>query len=259
MIIDTHAHIYDEKLTNTESVFANAAKLGVGLVIVPTTSLTNLDEVLQKSKSQKNVRILAGVHPEEIESVTNIRLMKEELRNRIKENKNIVGLGEIGLDFYYDKEKNSKDKQLKVFIAQMELASELNLPVAIHMREAEIEMIDALNNLKQIPKGQFHCFSGDSNFLRKILNWGFYVSFAGNITYKSAGNLRERLKETPLDRLLLETDSPYRAPEPVRGTINEPANVKIIAKFIAQELNQPEEKISEITQKNTICLYSLDI
>ena len=108
-------------------------------------------------------------------------------------------------------------------------------------------------------RGQFHCFAGSEEFLEMILERGFYVSFCGNITYKTAGNLRELLRRVPLDRLLLETDSPYLAPEPLRGTVNIPANVKIIAEFVATELNLDLPKLAEITSQNTKCLYSLDI
>lgn len=259
MLIDTHAHLTDSKFTDVLEVVDRAKKNLVGKIIMPTTSIEDLDRALVLAKKYDCLYVLAGVHPEEIETVYSIENLKNEFRKRIMNNKKLIGIGEIGLDFYWDKEKKTKSKQIEVFQAQMELATELDLPVAIHTREAQEEMTEILRGLNKMPKGQFHCFAGDSEFLKQVIDWGFYVSFAGNITYKSAQNLRDRLKELPLDRLLLETDSPYLSPEPMRGTINEPANVKIIAKFIAEELNQTEEKISEITQKNTLCLYSLDI
>jgi TatD DNase family protein len=259
MIIDTHAHVFDPKIENSEAAIKRAGEVGINKIVVPTTSIEDLDKVIRLAQNQKDLYILAGVHPEEIETVTNIQAMKSELKNRIIANKKVVGIGEIGLDFFYDKERFTKTNQIEIFQAQMELAVEMNLPVAIHMREAQEEMLAVLGELKALPKGQFHCFAGDQGFLKRILDLGFYVSFAGNITYKSAQNLRDRLKEVPLERLLVETDSPYLAPEPLRGTINEPANVKIIAKFIALELNLDLAEISEITQKNTLCLYSLDI
>ena len=196
----------------------------------------------------------------------------------------------------------------------MELALENNLPVAIHMREAEEEMREELETFIEKNKrwdgfrvkpgmtggdsglpgyratarvaptsndggdgfrvgarndgnedgkarllGQFHCFAGSEGFLKKILDWGFYVSFGGNITYKSAGNLRELLKKVPLDRLLLETDSPYLPPEPLRGTVNTPGNVKITAEFVAQELKMSFLELAQTTTQNAKCLYSLDI
>ncbi|KKT30999.1 MAG: TatD family hydrolase, TatD DNase family protein [Microgenomates group bacterium GW2011_GWC1_44_10] len=135
---------------------------------------------------------------------------------------------------------------------------ENDLPVATHMRGAEEEMKNEILGMRQLPRGQFHCFAGSQEFLEMILAKGFYVSFCGNITYKSAGNLRELLLRVPRDRLLLETDSPYLPPEPLRGTVNTPANVKIIAEFVASELNLGLQELAEITSQNTKCLYSLE-
>lgn len=258
MFVDTHAHLTDEKFNEASLVIKKASNELVNKIIVPTTSIKDLDKAMELSDRFEEVYVLAGVHPEEIDSVEDIKKMTEELRERIKKSKKIVGIGEIGLDFYFDKEKDTKKRQIEIFRAQMELASELDLPVAIHMRDSQTETLEVLEQLEKIPKGQFHCFAGDQEFLKMVLHWDFFVSFAGNVTYKSAKNLRDRLKEVRLNRLLLETDSPYLSPEPIRGTINEPANVKIIAKFIAQELNLTIAQISEITQKNTLCLYSLD-
>ena len=140
----------------------------------------------------------------------------------------------------------------------MELAVQMNLPVVIHMREAEKEMREVLEKMGELPRGQFHCFAGSEDFLKFILDKGFYVSFAGNITYKTAENLRDMVKKVPLSRLLLETDSPYLSPEPLRGTVNTPANVKIIATAIAAELEVETNILIEQTGKNTLCLLSLE-
>lgn len=259
MLIDTHTHLVDEKFPNWWEVISRARDAGVERFVVPTTSLNNLDEAINKLKDVEGVFLLAGVHPEEVATVVGMTELISEMRERVVKNKKIVGIGEIGLDFYYDKEKKTKIKQVELFKAQLELAIELNLPVAIHMREAEKECLEVFKSLASLPKGQFHCFAGGEEFLKEILAWGFYVSFAGNLTYKSAHTLRERLKEVPLNRLLVETDSPYLAPEPVRGTINEPGNVKILAEFISKELNCSFEQISQTTSQNAECLYSLDI
>ena len=259
MLIDTHAHIADEKIVDVDEVIKRSIDAGVEKIIVPTTSIKDLDVSMELLSGYKNIYFLAGVHPEEMETVVGINRTIEELKERIKNNKRVVGIGEIGLDFYWDKEKKTKEKQINIFEAQLKLAAEMDLPVAIHMRDSAQETLEVLEGLQKIPRGQFHCFAGDKDFLETVLHWNFYISFAGNLTYKSASSLRERLKEVPLDRLLLETDSPYLAPEPVRGTTNEPANVKILGEFIAQELNQTFETISETTTKNTLCLYSLDI
>jgi TatD DNase family protein len=208
---------------------------------------------------QEDQFAMVGVHPEDLDTVADIDQMLYELEELVSKSNKVIGIGEIGLDFYWDKEKKTKEKQLAIFQTQMELALRLKLPVVIHMREAEEEMLAVLTEMKVLPRGQFHCFAGSESFLNFVLDKGFYVSFAGNITYKSALELRKLLKMVPLERLLLETDAPYLAPEPVRGTVNSPANVKIIATAIAHELDLETKKIIDQTGKNAICLYSLDI
>jgi len=168
-----------------------------------------------------------------------------------------VGIGEIGLDFHYDREKRGKTLQLEIFKGQLDLAVKLKLPVAVHMRDAEEEMRGILKTSSSLPAGQFHCWSGSDELLGLVLEKGFYVSFCGNITYKSADLLREQAKKVPLDRLLLETDSPYLAPGERRGSLNEPANVKIIAEYIADLLGVSSETLINQTTANTQCLYLL--
>jgi TatD DNase family protein len=255
MFIDTHTHLTDGKFVDVERTILNASLVGVQKLIVPTTSISDLDRAIALADKHEDVFVLAGVHPEDVDSVDDLTSMVNNLRDRILGNKKVLGVGEIGLDFYWDKEKKTKDRQLEIFRAQMRLALEVNKPVAIHMRDATEEMTGVLSEVEgAIPRGQFHCFAGDEEFLKHVLNLGFYVSFAGNITYKTAGKLRELVHKVPLDRLLLETDSPYLSPEPLRGQTNEPANVKIIAEFIAKELGVEIKKLAEITSKNALCL-----
>ena len=137
----------------------------------------------------------------------------------------------------------------------MGLAVKIDLPVVIHMREAEAEMRQVLDQMEKLPRGQFHCWAGSEEFLEIVLKKGFYVSFCGNITYKSAEELRRLIKKVPLDRLLLETDSPYLAPGERRGSLNEPANVKIIAEYIAKLLDVSPETLINQTTTNAQCLF----
>lgn len=268
-LIDTHCHLSDEKLGKTKEVLKRARAAGVTKIIIPSTNLEDAKRAAVIA-TQENQYSLAGIHPEEVDNLYRLprfaRNDEEGMTETIKDltkiiesSSRVVGIGEIGLDFYFDKEKKTEKKQRELFHKQMELAANLRMPVAIHMREAEIEMVSEMKAMYKLPIGQFHCFAGSLDFLKMILEKGFYVSFAGNITYKSADELRNMIHEVPLNRLLLETDSPYLPPEPLRGTINEPANVKIIAEFIASELNLEPLKLAEITCQNTKCLYSLDI
>ncbi len=277
MLIDTHCHLTDRRFSDIGGVLKRAQEAGVERVIVPSTSVEDAKLAVEISEKYQQY-CLVGIHPQGVSRRATVRNTEtrndnilinavEELEKIIKSSKRVVGIGEIGMDFFYDKEKKTKEKQLGLFRKQMELAAENNLPVAIHMREAEEEVREELETLREkkrvlraVPlRGQFHCFAGNEDFLEMILERGFYVSFCGNITYKTAGNLRELLKRVPLDRLLLETDSPYLAPESIRGTVNTPANVKMIAEFIARELGTTIEKLANSTTENAKCLYSLDI
>lgn len=255
MLIDTHCHLTDERLSDTEAVLRQAREAGVEKVIMPSTSVADAKKAVEIAEKFEQY-CLVGIHPEEIEKVTEEAIT--ELRDLIQSSRRVVGVGEIGLDFYYDKEKKTAEKQREFFRKQMDLALENNLPVAIHMREAEEEMTEELLRRESLPSGQFHCFAGSQEFLRLILEKGFYISFAGNVTYKSAESLRSLLKMVPLERLLLETDSPYLSPEPRRGTVNTPANVKITAELIASILEKELNLLTEITTKNAKCLYSLE-
>jgi TatD DNase family protein len=277
MLIDTHCHLTDERFWDVKEVLRKAHEAGVEKVIMPSTSVEDAKLALAIAEKYGQY-CLVGIHPEEVENLPkmngglseiatpaarrdrndNNEVMKE-MGRIIKSSKRVVGVGEIGLDFYYDKERKTEQKQKELFRIQVAMAVKNNLPVAIHMRDAEEEMKEELQKMAVVPRGQFHCFDGSEEFLKRVISLGFYVSFGGNITYKSAINRRELLKKVPLDRLLLETDSPYLPPEPLRGTVNTPTNVKITAEFIAQELKIDLPELAKITTQNARCLYSLDI
>ena len=256
MLIDTHCHLTDERFADIGEVLRTAGGLGVEKVIMPSTDVADAKRAIEIAE-RENQYCLLGIHPENAEKIVGVDEEMNEMKKQFG-SKTVVGIGEIGLDYYWDKEKKTEEKQVDLFRRQMALAVELSLPVAIHMRGSEEEMRSEILGMKKLPRGQFHCFAGSSEFLEMILSLGFYVSFGGNITYKSAGNLRELLKNVPPNRLLLETDSPYLPPEPLRGTVNTPANVKIIAEFVASELAMDFSELAEITSQNTKCLYSLE-
>jgi len=258
MLIDTHCHLTDMRLSDTEGVLARAKGAGVGRMICPMTEVAEWKAVRDLIETEEGVYALAGIHPENLEKIENIGEEINKMKEILKHPK-VVGVGEIGLDFYYDKEKKSKDKQIELFQAQVEMAIAAGKPVAIHMREAEEEMREIMRRWKIVPKGQFHCFAGSGEFLDEALKMGFFISFCGNITFKKAENLRERAQKTPLERLLLETDSPYLAPEPIRGSVNEPANVKIIAEYIAQLLSVDFMEVAGITSENANHVYFAEI
>ncbi len=258
MLIDTHCHLTDAKIVDVKKTINEAHNAGVEMMFLQSTSIEDSRRAVAIAE-QEGLYATVGVHPEDIDNVGNVEEMIAELEKIVGGSKRVIGIGEIGLDFYWDKEKKTKEKQIQIFSAQMELAVRLKLPVVIHMREAEEECFEILTKMGTLPRGEFHCFAGSEKFLKFVLKMGFYVGFAGNVTFKSAAGLREILHKVPLNRLLIETDSPYLAPEPVRGTVNIPANVKIVATAIAKELALDTQKIEEQTGKNALCLYSLDI
>lgn len=272
MIIDTHCHLSDDKFAgDLDAVIKRANKAGVGKMIVPSVDLEDAEKVIEIIEKYDGVYGLMGVHPE------NSHKVSPSLRKRetFLKNKKVVGIGEIGMDFYWDKEKKTKKQQIQLFKIQLELAIELDLPVVIHSRGAEEEIREVLDSLQgRVLKGQFHCFGESEEFLEYVLERGFYVSFGGNVTYgyskippseesdvrrtpRRSDFLRELLKEVPLERLLLETDSPYLPPEGKRGERNEPCNAIITARFIADFLNISLEELARQTNKNAQCLYQL--
>ena len=281
MLIDTHCHLTDKKYgENIEEILERARSVGVEKIIAPSTSLEEAIQTVKLADKYRSVYCLVGVHPEHVKEAVEVA----ELEKLIRSSRKVVGVGEIGLDFHYDKEKKTKDEQIELFKKQLELALKLELPVAIHTRDAKEETIKVFEELKernlQFPKGVFHCWSGDQNFLKYVLDMGFYVSFCGNITYKTNLNLsdptseqsrlksrtvsderpllRDLLKLVPLERLLLETDAPYLSPEPLRGRLNEPKNVKITAKFMAKILGLGVNALINQATKNSLCLFSLE-
>lgn len=267
MLIDTHCHLSDKNFEGKVSkIMEEAIKAGVEKILVPTTGLRDLERAIEITNNYPEIYLMAGIHPEVLADDTNPESREEwlaadgewllKLGEMIKKNKKIVGIGEIGMDFHYDKDKISLKLQKEIFVNQMKLAIRNGLPVVIHMRDAEKEMREALEDMEELPRGQFHCWAGSEIFLDFVLKKGFYVSFCGNITYKSAGALREMIKKVPSDRLLLETDAPYLPPEGMRGSLNTPANVKIIASYQAKLLEVTEEDLINQTGNNVLCLYS---
>ena len=282
MLIDTHCHLTDGRFSDIGEVLKQAQEAGVQKVIVPSTSVEDAKKALGIAEKYGQY-CLVGIHPEEVENLyrfpirSGMTVNETGLPQRWSEIATVRNTETLpaGRQVANDDGMDSGSLAGMTDVV-MELAVENNLPVAIHMREAEEEVKEELDNFMRAHRdtapestrdfrstfnlrGQFHCFAGSEKFLEMILERGFYVSFCGNITYKTAGNLRELLKRVPLDRLLLETDSPYLAPESIRGTVNTPANVKMIAEFIARELGTTIEKLANSTTENAKCLYSLDI
>ena len=174
---------------------------------------------------------------------------------KYSENKKIVGIGEIGLDYYWDKSFNELQKE--VFIKQVELANILNLPISVHDREAHKDTFDILTQYNRNSTIIMHCFSGSVEFMKECIKQGWYIALGGVVTFKNAVKAKEVAKEVPLDKLLLETDAPYLTPVPFRGTTNQPAYVKYVAEEIAKIKELSFEEIDKVTTQNAKIVFGL--
>ena len=244
-LIDTHCHInYIEGLSPVEIV-NNAIENGVKKIVVPAANLDDFDIIIELCEKFDNVYGYLGIHPEEISQ------WSDEILDKIKaytQNKKIVGIGEIGLDYYWD--KSNIEKQKEIFIKQIKLANELGLPVNIHSREASKDTFDIISEYNKNSTVIMHCFSGSVEFAKECLKCGMYVALGGVVTFKNALKVKEVAKIVPIDRLLLETDSPYMAPVPYRGKANQPSFIKFVAQEIASLKGIKTEEVINATSEN---------
>ncbi len=230
MFIDTHCHLDDNKLSDTESVVNDYLLSGVDIAINMGCNLNSSEIGQTLAKAYPSIYFAVGFHP------SDVRDFNKDSLDRLKSltlDKKCVAIGEIGLDYYW--EPYDEIKQKECFTKQIELASECDLPICIHSRNATADMLKILKENKGKLKngGVMHCFSGSVETARELLNLGLYISFAGPVTFKNANTLLDVAKFVPTDRCLTETDSPYLAPHPLRGTVNSPKNVPIITAFLA--------------------------
>ena len=250
MFTDTHAHVFKEYYENIDEVVANAHKNGIDRIIVDADNIKSCYEVLELANEYDEVYCCLGIHPEEVDdSLEELKIIVEDN----KDNPKFIAIGEIGLDYYWT--KDTKVKQQVLLEEQLKLAEKYNKPVIIHSREATKDTIDILSKYPNVI-GDIHCFSGSLETAQIYLKMGYYIGVGGVVTFKNA-NIKDVIKEIPLDRLLLETDSPFLSPEPVRGKTNEPANVKHVAEFIADLKGVEVEELSKITEENVNRLFKL--
>lgn len=251
-MIDTHTHINMIEETSIDEVVQNAIDNGVNKLIVPSAYPKDIDEVMSLVEKYPIVYGMLGVHPTEVKD------WSDDLINKIKEyskHPKIIAIGEIGLDYYWDKSFN--DLQKEVFIKQIKLANELNLPISIHDREAHKDTFDILKEYNKNSEIVMHCFSGSVEFMRECIKEGWYIALGGVVTFKNAVKMKEVAVEVPLDRLLLETDAPYLTPVPYRGRENQPAYVKFVAEEIAKLRETTFEEINNATMENTKRVFGI--
>ncbi len=254
MLIDTHAHIdfedYEERF---EDLLKSSSDAGVEKIIIPGVESSGFDRIMSLISTYDNVFGAIGIHP------CDAKKWDESSYSLIKslaKHPKVTAIGEIGLDYYWD--KSFKDLQKEVFFKQIEIAKELKKPVIVHDREAHGDVMEILKATKAHEIGVvMHCFSGSPEFAEECVKQGFYIALGGVVTFKNAKKPQEVAKNIPLENLLLETDSPYLTPEPYRGKTNSPANVRIIAEKIAQIRGISFEEVEQQTTLNAQKLFGI--
>ena len=244
-IINTHSHVNMLRETNIDEAIQNAIDNKI-VTIVPSSSAQDIFDTDKFIKKYNDVYGYVGVFPEEVKDFSDKTL--SDMEEIIKSNPKIIGIGEIGLDYYWD--KSFKELQKEVFIKQIEFANQMNLPLNIHSREAHLDTLEILKKYNKKSTAIMHCFSGSLEFARECIKEGIYIALGGVVTFKNAKKTKEVAKNIPLEYLLLETDDPYLAPVPFRGKENQPMYVKYVAEEIANLRGITPEEVAKTSTEN---------
>ena len=246
-MIDSHCHLdYEPLFTDIKNVIKRSQDVGVEKILTICTTIQSYEKIIRIINENEIVFGTFGIHPHEVE---NDFVSTKIIESKIKQNKKIIGIGETGLDFYYN--NADKKKQILSFKNHLEAAAELNIPVVVHSRNAETETFNVLNEFKSKNlKILMHCFTGSKEFAKKLLDFNTYFSASGIITFKNSIELQNTFKFIPLDKLLIETDSPYLAPVPERGKKNEPSFLKFTANKLADLRDMKNQELISKTTKN---------
>lgn len=254
IFVDSHCHLdmlseYDIH----DNIISRANQHGVKYIQTICTKLDELSQILAIAEKYPNVFASVGVHPSEVN-----QFVKADELVKLAKHEKIIGLGETGLDYHYNEDKTQQDLQRKVFEQHILASCQNQLPIIVHTRDAEDDTYDIISSYKKSHdfSGLIHCFTASELFAQKILDLGFYISIAGIITFKNAEILRSIVKFIPLDRILIETDSPYLAPVPNRGKTNEPSYVRYVAEAIADIKNISIEECARQTTDNFFKLFT---
>lgn len=257
MIFDTHCHVYDEKyIEGPIEVIKKSIQEGVDLFMIPGDNIVNSKKAVELASIFPQVYCAIGVHPSDVMELE-IEDAINELKLLYKTSSKIKAIGEIGLDKYWVKDEDVIAKQKEFFIRQIKLANELKLPIIIHDRDAHEETLNILKEHKPLYGGVMHCFSGSVEYLKEILKLGLYIGLDGPVTYKNAIVPKEVAAAIPLDKLLVETDSPYLTPTPNRGKINYPHYVKFVIDEISRIKSINSREIENITFENGKKLFGI--
>ncbi|NLY55350.1 MAG: TatD family hydrolase [Firmicutes bacterium] len=253
-LADTHAHLNDEQFAaDWQEVVSAATANGVNQIIIPGSDLPDSRQAIAQAEQYPGLFAAVGVHPHEANGYNHeTRLALSELADHAK----IVAIGEIGLDYYYN--FAPRQTQLAAFRDQMELAAEKRLPVIIHNRESHADMLAILKEFAGVVRGVLHCFSGSPEMAAECVKLGYYIGIGGTVTFKNAKKPVEVVRTLPLDRILLETDSPYLAPVPYRGRRNEPKYVPVILTTVAGIKGVSEAELRARINRNVVELFGIE-
>lgn len=254
MIIDSHCHLDYEPLNSSlNDVLNRASNNGVSLMLTISVEEKKFGQILGIVSKYDNVYGTYGIHPHEAKNHPGIN--SSHILKRIKQSKKIIGIGETGLDFYYN--HSEKTDQIRLFEEHIIASQESNKPIIIHSRSAEKETYDILKKAlkKKDLKILLHCFTGSSEFATNLVDLGAYISASGIITFKKSSDLADTFKNIPIDRILVETDSPYLSPEPLRGKSNEPSHIIHTVNFLSSLKNIKPNELAKTTTQNFFKLF----
>ena len=253
-MIDSHCHLdHEPLLENLNDVINRSKEVGLTKLLTICTTLDSFERIKSIIKKDEMIYGTYGIHPHETE---NNQIKKQTIIKEVRENNKIIGIGETGLDFYYN--HANKTRQIDSFKTHIEASIALNIPVIIHSREAEEETFDLLNSYKGSDlKILMHCFTGSLDFSKKLLTLGAFFSASGIITFKNSADLQKTFKNIPLEKLLIETDSPFLAPIPMRGKKNEPSFIKYTLEKLSNLKETTVEHMSDVTTNNFNKLFNL--
>jgi len=249
-MIDTHSHI--DMLENPEEEIKKSLEAGVEKIVIPGVEPDTYDKIIDLIEKYDCLYGAIGTHPQEAQKFNDDAAKKTM---ELASHKKIVGIGEIGLDYYWD--KTFIDTQKKIFQTQIEIAMALNLPVLVHDREAHLDTFNILKEAKY-NKVVMHCFSGSEDFAKECVNLGWYLGIGGVVTFKNSRKIKEVVKNVPLENLLLETDAPYLTPHPFRGEENSPKYLPLIAKQIANLKDVTLDEVKKQTTLNANKVFNFD-
>ena len=254
-LVDTHTHLNDGKFqADVKETVQRARAGGVTRMLTMGDTLESSERAVNLAESYEGLYAGVGIHPEEAFEMTS---REDDILAGWTDMPKVVAIGEIGLDYYWEKDEDRRALQRRIFIRQLDLARELHMPVCIHDRDAHGDTLAILKKEGKGIRGVLHCYSGSYEMARELIKMGWYIGVDGPLTFKNAAKLPEIVKAMPMERLLVETDAPYMAPVPMRGKRNEPAYVRFVAEKVAELRGMTLDEVAEKTTENAVQLYGL--